>query len=44
LARPPRGCSAEERKVRFEGPDYSQVLAVTGFILSAAFIVSIIIK
>jgi hypothetical protein len=30
--------------MRFEGPDYSQILAVTGFILSAPFIVSIIAK
>jgi hypothetical protein len=29
-------------KMRFEGPDYSQILAVTGFILSAAFILSIV--
>jgi hypothetical protein len=30
--------------MRFEGPDYSEVLAVTGFILSVAFIVSIMVK
>jgi hypothetical protein len=30
--------------MRFEGPDYSKMLALTGFILSAAFIVSIIAK
>jgi len=30
--------------MRFEGPDYSQMLAVTGFILSAAFIVSIMAR
>jgi hypothetical protein len=30
--------------MRFESPDYSQILAVTGFILSAAFIVSIVAK
>lgn len=30
--------------MRFEGPDYSHVLAVTGFILSAAFIVLIMAK
>jgi len=30
--------------MRFEGPDYAQMLAVTGFILSAAFLVSIMAK
>jgi hypothetical protein len=30
--------------MRFEGPDYMQVLAVTGFLLSAMFILSIIAK
>jgi hypothetical protein len=34
----------EDGKMRFEGPDYSKMLALTGFILSAAFIVSIIAK
>jgi hypothetical protein len=33
-----------EQKMRFEGPDYSQALALTEFILSAAFIVLIIAK
>jgi hypothetical protein len=33
-----------QKRMRFEGPDYSQILAVTGFILSAAFILSIIAK
>jgi hypothetical protein len=33
-----------EEKMRFEGPNYSQILAVTGFILSAAFILSIVAK
>jgi len=30
--------------MRFEGPDYSQMMAVAGFVLSAAFIVSIMAK
>jgi hypothetical protein len=30
--------------MRFEGPDYTQVLAVTGFLMSAAFILSIVAK
>jgi hypothetical protein len=30
--------------MRFEGPDYSQVLAITGFLLSAAFILSIVAR
>jgi hypothetical protein len=30
--------------MRFEGPDLSQVVGMTGFILSAAVILSIIIK
>jgi hypothetical protein len=30
--------------MQFEGPDYSQALAITGFLLSAAFVVSIIVK
>jgi hypothetical protein len=30
--------------MRFEGPDYSQILLVTGFMLSVAVIVSILAK
>jgi hypothetical protein len=30
--------------MRFEGPDYSQVLAITGFLLSAAFVLSIVTR
>jgi hypothetical protein len=40
----PRGDLDEAEKMRFEGPDYSQILAVTGFILSAAVILSIVAK
>jgi len=30
--------------MRLEGPDYSHIVAVTGFILSASFILAIIAK
>jgi hypothetical protein len=40
----PRGNFDGAGKMRFEGPDYSQILAVTGFILSAAVILSIVAK
>jgi hypothetical protein len=30
--------------MRIEGPDYSQALAITGFALSAAIILAIIVK